>query len=61
MEKKISNVVPIDFIDCLPVFIFFVKGIENVPRVNSNLLYACSKLYNTKKMKCYGFYKPSIL
>jgi len=61
MEKKFSKVVPNDFLDCLPVFIFFVKGIENVPRVNKDLSYACSIFYNTKKMKCYEFYKPFIL
>ncbi len=57
---KIINKIPNEYKDKLPASIFFVEKKNVVVQLN-NLHYAKSKLYNTDKMRCYVYYKPSIL
>jgi hypothetical protein len=53
--------IPIFFKDSLPINTYFVKGIINKPFKNKQLKFAKSDFYNTQKMACYNFYKPSFL
>ncbi len=61
MNTVLINKIPSDLKNSLPVNVFFVKGITIESYRNKNLFFANSEFYNTKKMSCYNFYKPSFL
>lgn len=60
-EKKFSDALPVQFKDCLPINIFFVREVKNMPEIRKGLTYATSHFYYTQKMRCYEFYKPAFL
>jgi hypothetical protein len=61
MEDILIDKISIPFKNTLPISVYFVKGITKQPFVNKELKFAKSNFYNTKKMACYNFYKPSFL
>ena len=61
MKNTLINKIPILFKNTLPINVYFVEGIEKKPFKNKQLKFAKSDFYNTGKMACYNFYKPSFL
>lgn len=61
MNKKLIDELPSSFKDCFPINVSFVEGIDINPMINEELKFVTSDFYNTKKMACYSFYKPSFL
>lgn len=60
-NKVLVYDVPKEFKDKLPINVFFVKGKENNPIRNTDLVFVESKFYSTKKMRCYNFYKAAFI
>ncbi len=58
--SKLIDRIPKEYKNKLPASIYFAEKRNVVIKVNS-LHYAKSKLYNTDKMRCYLYYKPSFL
>lgn len=58
--KIIRDVIPEEYVDRFPASIFYVREKNTTIKVDT-LHYAESKLYNTKKMRCYSYYKPVFL
>ena len=61
MEIKLYNRISIESLDSLPICVYYVEGIINEPFINKQLKFVKSKFYNTHKLSCYNFHKPSIL
>ena len=61
MNEILANKIPQEFKNSIPIASFFVEGKENEPIKKTNLAFACSDFYNTKKMRCFAFYKPAFL
>lgn len=61
MNIILIDIIPNEIKASLPANVFFVKGITNEPYKNKQLSFAKSEFYNTNKMSCYSFYKPSFL
>ncbi len=60
-KKKLIEEIPHEFKDSLPVNVFFAKGKNTSPIKRNDLVFVSSHLYNTKKMRCYNFYKPAFI
>lgn len=61
MKNKLINHIESEFIDKLPINVFFVEGKENQPIKNIDLAFVASDFHQTQKMRCNSFYKPAFI
>lgn len=59
MENTLIEKIPESFKNSLPINVYFVKGFVNEPLKNKQLRFAKSEFYNSSRMACYNFYKPT--
>ena len=61
MNKILVEKIPLEFKESVQIAAFFIKGSSNEPIKRRDLAFVSSSFYNTRKMRCFDFYKPAFL